>query len=247
MHPIGFSTGALAFGDFHHGIALQVGRGIEAIELSALREEELASLVDAIASLDLSMFSYRSFHAPSRLLAITDTELVDRLKPVAEAGFTIVVHPDIIRDYDAWRDLGSCLLLENMDLRKSTARTVPEIKPFFHRLPQAQFCFDIGHARQVDHSMGVATELLLEFRDRLAEVHISEVTPLCKHVAISTSAALAFQRVAHLIPPGTPVIVESLIAPEQIDREVGMVRRALDASTPLLSIKAMDDGSCVAL
>src|SRR5689334_4046717 len=54
MKPIGFSTGALAKGDFATGLSVQrdVPR-IDAVELSALRDHELPLLVDAIPSLDL--------------------------------------------------------------------------------------------------------------------------------------------------------------------------------------------------
>ena len=66
MKPIGFSTGALAKGDFATGLEVQryVAR-IDAVELSALRDYELPNLVDAIPNLDLHGFEYVSFHAPS--------------------------------------------------------------------------------------------------------------------------------------------------------------------------------------
>jgi hypothetical protein len=63
MKPIGFSTGALAKGDFATGLAVQRGvPRIDAVELSALRDHELPLLVDAIPSLDLEGFEYVSFH-----------------------------------------------------------------------------------------------------------------------------------------------------------------------------------------
>ena len=45
MPRIGFSTGALALGDFRKGIKLQRREDIQAIELSALREDELDGLI----------------------------------------------------------------------------------------------------------------------------------------------------------------------------------------------------------
>jgi len=68
MRAIGFSTGALAKGDFEKGIALQNEHDVDAIELSALRETELEPLVEAIASLVLTRFSYISVLAPSRFV-----------------------------------------------------------------------------------------------------------------------------------------------------------------------------------
>src|SRR3954451_22620697 len=73
MRPIGFSTGALAKGDFALGLDAQRNvAGIDAVELSALRDHELPTLVDAIGSLDLDDFEYVSFHAPSRLAAMDE-------------------------------------------------------------------------------------------------------------------------------------------------------------------------------
>jgi hypothetical protein len=50
MRPIGFSTGALAFADFLNGLAMLRDKHTTAVELSALREKELARLVDAFRS-----------------------------------------------------------------------------------------------------------------------------------------------------------------------------------------------------
>jgi hypothetical protein len=130
----------------------------------------------------------------------------------------IVVHPDIIRDFEPWRRIGHLLLLENMDSRKQICRTAHDMSWFFRELPEARFCFDIGHARQVDPTMSVATDLLLRFRDRLAEIHISEVNWECKHVSISSAAKWAFRRLASLIPETVPVVIESLI-PQLLNRK----------------------------
>jgi hypothetical protein len=80
MKPIGFSTGALAKGDFAAGLAVQrdVPR-IDAVELSALRDHELPLLVDAIPSLDLDGFEYVSFHAPSKLQTLDEHAVFEPL------------------------------------------------------------------------------------------------------------------------------------------------------------------------
>ena len=234
MERIGFSTGALALGDFRRGLDLQRRADVQAVELSALREDELDGLISALPTLDLAQFSFRSFHAPSQLIRLSNSELVDRLRPVAEQRLPIVVHPDIIDDFAVWRTLGSAVSLENMDQRKRVCRTAKEMEPFFENLPDARFCFDIGHARQVDPTMSIAVDLLLRFQDRLAEVHISEVNWQCRHVAISSAAVLAFWKVSTLIPNTIPIIIESLILPEQIDKELETVRRCLRSEQPLL-------------
>jgi hypothetical protein len=45
---IGFSTGSLASGDFRRGLEMALRARVEAIELSALREDELDPLLGAV-------------------------------------------------------------------------------------------------------------------------------------------------------------------------------------------------------
>ena len=66
MRDIGFSTGALALGDFRSALHMLEGHNCPAVELSALREAELPGLMDALADLDLGRFKYISVHAPSK-------------------------------------------------------------------------------------------------------------------------------------------------------------------------------------
>ena len=173
---------------------------------------------------------------------MSNTQLVDSLQSPAVLGMPIVVHPDIIDQIEPWRALGNRLLLENMDQRKPTCRTAQEMRPFFDALPEARFCFDIGHARQVDSTMSVAVEFLTEYRERLAEVHISEVNWECRHVAISSAAALAFHRVAALIPAEVPIIIESQVAPDRIERELQTVLRCLSPNEPLFDRRDVPTG-----
>ncbi|MCE9555399.1 MAG: hypothetical protein K8T91_18775 [Planctomycetes bacterium] len=226
MRRIGFSTGALAKGDFQKGIKLQEGR-VDALELSALREDELAPLLHALAKLDLSKFAYVSFHAPSQREHYSEKELVKLLTKVATYISSIIIHPDIIENPDTWKPIEGSLVLENMDQRKPIGRTVEELKWYFEALPKARFCFDIGHARQVDPTLGVATEMLRVLADRMVEVHISEVDAASKHVGISTAAMKSYARISSLIPKDVPAIIESVINPEAIDDELRMARASL--------------------
>lgn len=225
MRRIGFSTGALALGDFERGVELQRRPDVNAVELSALRESELDTLVDALPTLDLNQFAYVSFHAPSRVSS--ERKVVDRLKAVHERGIPIVVHPDVISDFALWRELGSSVLLENMDQRKPVGRTAADMYRFFEELPDAQFCFDIGHARQVDPTMTVADELLHAFSDRFAELHISEVDEGCRHVAITRSAVRAYRSIANQIPDTVPVIIESMIGNDGLGEELSRSHASL--------------------
>lgn len=174
MRPIGFSTGALAKGDFARGLDLQrrVPR-IGAVELSALRDHELPELITAIPALDLGAFAYVSFHAPGRLQSL-DEKVVFELLLQLPASWPVVVHPELLRTRSLWIAMGERLCLENMDQRKTTGRTVDELRALFEIFPDATFCLDLGHARQIDPTMASALLMLRTFGDRLRQVHVSD-------------------------------------------------------------------------
>lgn len=224
MRPIGFSTGALAKGDFRAALAILRSHQISVVELSALRLSELEPLCRAIPSLDLSPFTFVSVHAPSRFAPEEESTVIEQLDAVARLGYPVVVHPDVIFTPDRWATLGNRLLIENMDKRKPIGRTVGELRDIFSVLPLGGFCFDVGHARQVDPSMTEAALLLHAFRDRLAEVHMSEVNTASRHDPISPNAVLAFSSVMSAIDFDVPIILESLIDQGQSDVQTEIAR-----------------------
>ncbi len=226
MRPIGFSTGALAKADFQSGIEMQRSFGVTAVELSALRDRELMPLLRELGKLNLQGFSHISFHAPSTLTDLNEGDLLAALKDIPPS-WPIIVHPDVIETPERWRFLGQRLCLENMDQRKPSGRTVSEMEAIFSEFPDASFCFDIGHARQVDPTMGVAIGLLQRFRGRLRQIHISEVDPYGKHIPISFAALCGFQLVAKLIPRDCPAIIESTVDRTQIQNELEVALRVL--------------------
>lgn len=236
MRPIGFSTGAIARGNFSLAVKCLRDRGIDVIELSALRVCELRPLLDALPSLDLHAFRFLSIHVPSRFDEDEEAEIVDELRRRA-AGIPIVVHPDTIFNPSLWAKFGEHLLIENMDKRKPVGRTTKELLSLFRNLDTARLCLDIGHARQVDPSMMEAVLLAREFGSRLAEVHISEVNTASRHDPISTTAIQAFQMLADYIPENIPIVIESLVDAGQstIEAELENAREALCCSARVLA------------
>jgi hypothetical protein len=221
---IGCSTGAIAKGDFRRGLELnRRTEGAEAVELSALREGELFELVNAAPSLDLSAFRYVSFHAPSKLKALDESALVDALRSLP-SEWPIVAHPEVLAN-DGWRVLGSRLCIENMDNLKTAGRSVAEVADLLDRFPEAGFCLDVGHARQIDPTMNVAVGMLRSFGHRLRQVHVSEVGPRGEHLPLSRLAQIAFARVARYLPGHCPVIIESVVGETEIGAEMETVRR----------------------
>lgn len=227
MQRLGFSTGALAKGDFARGVALQQTSTTTAVELSALRENELPSLIEKWRDLDLSRFEYVSVHAPGKL-ANGDAALLDHLAALPEA-WPVVAHPEVLKTEDEWRRLGPRLCIENMDMRKTTGRTTEELRALFDRFPDARFCLDLGHTRQVDPTMATALRMIHEFSDRLVQIHISEVGPLGEHLPISAFAAAELRLVTPRVPQDCAVIIESMLTEVQIARELRVVQSLFTA------------------
>ena len=229
MRPLGFSTGALALSDFRKALHMLRDQPVTVVELSAIREHELIPLLRSLDDLNLSQFSYISLHAPSDFAPQGEAGIFQELYEIRHRRWPIIVHPDALHDFSLWRKLGDLLCIENMDKRKSAGRTVRELDLLFDEFPEASFCFDIGHARQVDTSVTEAYRMLKKFASRLRQVHISEVNTLNKHDRLSFVSILDFQEVTHLIPSSTPVIIESVVPQDQIGAEIYRVQKALHA------------------
>lgn len=208
---IGFSTGALEKGNYRQAVRWLRNQRVHNVEISALRLEELEPLVNDLESLPLGFFSYVSFHAPSSFPATEESNVVKLLGKVFKRGWNIIVHPDVIRRPALWRHFGRQLLVENMDRRKAAGRTASELEEYFRELPQARLCLDVAHARQLDTTLTVLTDIIGMFRSRLGEVHISELDSHCSHTLMSALSIEDYLQVMPRLSRTMPVIIESML------------------------------------
>ncbi|MCI0335170.1 MAG: hypothetical protein L0228_18330 [Planctomycetes bacterium] len=218
----------MAFGDFRNGLDLVLRREIRAVELSALRDRELRPLLASLDELPLSAMVYVSFHAPSGLVELSEETVTKLLRQLLPRCWPIIVHPDVISQPSLWDGFDDALCIENMDKRKPVGRTVAELQPFFKRFPRATFCFDIGHARQVDPSMTEAALLMRHFGSRLRQVHMSEVNSSSHHDPMSFTALAAFRKVADLVPADVPIILETVIPESQIEQQIRLAESVFE-------------------
>ncbi len=146
-----------------------------AIELAALDEDELPELIDFLARGTPLPFRYLSVHGPSKGRRMSEMALVARLGELPAVVDAIVLHPDQIHQPALYASLGSRLVVENMDARKTSGGDGEELGALFEELPAAGFCFDIAHAWTVDETMAVGEDLLDRFASRLRHVHLSSI------------------------------------------------------------------------
>lgn len=177
-HPIGASTGVFdeMRGVWPRLVAAACQVSTYAVELSALSEDELPGLIEYLAAKPRLPFRYVSVHAPVKDRVLDDAASARRLGGLPLWVRSIVTHPDALEDPAAFRELGTRLVLENMDDRKGSGRTADELALVFEKLPDAGFCFDVAHACSIDPTMGVASDLLDRFRSRLRQVHVSSLS-----------------------------------------------------------------------
>ncbi len=230
MRPIGFSTGAVSRGDFATALDRLRQESVRVVELSALRLEELEPLVRALPNLDLRGFDFVSFHAPSHFAPADETHVLELLQRVVERLIPVIVHPNVIFNPDKWRWMDKFLFIENMDKRMSIGQTARDLAPLFGLFPHARLCCDLGHARQIDPTMTEARLILDTFRDRIGEIHISDVNTSSRHDPLSLFTMNAFRSVAELIPEMVPIVLETLVDNGQSDipTEIERARSSLN-------------------
>jgi len=209
-HPLGASTGYMSDsrGDWPAMVGEALATSSFAAELAALSEGELPGLEAYLAERPELPFAYLSVHAPVKHLRMPEAELVRRLTRIAPLVDGIVVHPDAMDDPRAYRPLGSCLVLENMDARKPTGRTVAELKPFFAALPDAGFCLDVAHVLTVDPTLEEGERLLDEFAGRLRHLHVSSIDEECRHRPLTAEHEARFSALLRRCPD-VPWILEA--------------------------------------
>ena len=225
----GFSTGALAKGDFRRALAMLELHALDAVELSALRLSELDSLLEALPQLVLHGYEHITVHAPSKVSPGQEGLIARRLESVADLVAGFIVHAEVITDPAPWRALGVKVLVENADGRKPTGRTLEEFQRIMDGLPEARVCLDVAHAYQVDPTLLEARRLIRCFHPRIAQLHISQLDYACRHQALSLGVVAEFERLAALLPD-TAVIVESAVSSDQIARQVELARRCFDVN-----------------
>ncbi|HKX47349.1 MAG TPA: hypothetical protein VJM06_01685 [Gaiellaceae bacterium] len=210
----GLSTGAIeaAWGDWAAGVELAADFGTDVIELCALGESTLESLVSYLGADGdrLQVFEYVSVHAPAQRAKGRWEDVAPQLAGLPPLVASVIVHPDLVEgsDIEVLRPLGRRLCFENMDCTKETGRFADELDDVFAAFPEAGFCLDLAHVWTNDRSLRHADVLLERFGERLRQVHVSGIDPDATHRPMTPSDLALYGRLLARCA-AVPIVLES--------------------------------------
>jgi uncharacterized LabA/DUF88 family protein len=178
---IGFSNGALKNFDISdlEKIKIFKAAGANALEIPFREPESLFEfrLTKQLSDL-LSEFDWLSIHAPffnvtyenndSTKKILSKLEELTKILPVKG----IVFHPSNILDFDLLEKSGLPILIENMDLRKDSFKSIKDMEIIYKKY-NFGFVLDVEHAFENDPTMNLAKDLIHLMGDRLKELHVS--------------------------------------------------------------------------
>src|SRR3989344_2499485 len=163
---LGFSVGTLhktsIFPMSAEAVQIMRGLGCTVIELSVIRPERISGL-QKMTRADLAGFEYVSLHAPALDFTYENSQVVSDLFAIlikAHKKFNfdaIVVHPDLVKDWQLFESVKLPWAFENMDNRKAFGRGRADLAQVFSNMP-AKMVVDMQHVYTNDQSMRLAEE-----------------------------------------------------------------------------------------
>ena len=179
MRKIGFSHSVLfKVHDVYtnENIQLFIDCGCTAIEVN-FHHANQASLLENITE-SVRGFKYISIHSPVDIRYGNNPDTRSILRKIEELYLKlnaklIVVHPDLVDDWEVFNDYKVNWAIENMDDRKEHFKDALDLKEFFISNPFWGLVLDVGHCNSNDKSMILAHDLITEFKDRIREIHLS--------------------------------------------------------------------------
>lgn len=188
-------------------IALATDLGCTAVEFG-FHTGNFDEVRQIIEHTDLSLFHYTSIHAPCHKRYDRNAETEQILSQTAAlvelAGAqTVVLHPDVVDDWDVIVESGIPFAIENMDCRKDFGKTVDDMV-WLHERTGLPVVIDVNHCKTNDVSMKLAEDLVETFRGNIAEFHLSGYTEY--HEPLHITEQLDIIR---YVDTAIPIIVES--------------------------------------
>jgi len=179
MKKIGFSNGSLwkvadKYSKSTIDIFQKCGSDVFEICINSLSE---VSRLPQIANC-LGNFAYKSIHLPTDVTYKKDEQakqlldfVVDYYKEIN--ADLILVHPDLVENWEIFDQYKLNWAIENMDKEKQKYKTAEELAEFFKIKPDWKLVLDLNHCYTNDKTMKLADDIISQFKNRIAEIHIS--------------------------------------------------------------------------
>ncbi len=164
---------------------------------------------DPLFRIGKELFPDASIHLPSSPRTPENEALEVANAAVAHGYERLIVHPYVIRNAESWQQLGSRLVIENMDFRSPGFMTADDMAAIFSIVPEARFCLDLAHT--YGWCADEAGRLIDRLSDRLVAVHYSEIDRITgdHFSAVSNDAIKSHATHLKRISPDVPIVFET--------------------------------------
>lgn len=179
MKKVGFGNGSLwKVADKYSKSTIDIYRscGNDVIEICINNLSEVSKLPRIVSY--INDFAYKSIHLPNDI-AYKNDERTKRLLDVVSDYYKeinanlILVHPDIVEDWEIFNPYKLNWAVENMDKEKQKYKTVSDLAEFFKTKPDWKLVLDLNHCYTNDKTMKLARDMIDQFKNKISEIHLS--------------------------------------------------------------------------
>ncbi len=228
---LGFSTGSLhKFCTTKEALGFIKKAGCKFVELGFVKLKSLEEgLLDEIQAVDLDDFEYVSFHAPKFDYGKDKNSLkiLDKIKYFSNNVRNIdlvIFHPDTIKDFSVLRSVGAPVAVENMDNHKQSCRSTEDFEQILDGYSDFTLVLDVNHIYSNDLTMKMGSDFYKKFGNKISQVHVSGYAGY--HDPLFNTKQLDIVRGIQNF--NIPIIVESVIALEDLKKEKSFILECID-------------------
>ncbi|HEY4506972.1 MAG TPA: hypothetical protein VJH71_02320 [Candidatus Paceibacterota bacterium] len=226
---IGFSTGCFykSLGMLD-SLDLLRSKRIKAVELNFIKGVR-GTPINQLDALHFHGFDYVSLHAPIQTYGhnkeTEETFAAINVLHTKRPLDLVVFHPDTVSDFSVFKGLDFPVAFENMDNRKTGFKTPSDLWPLLSKDPKLSLVLDVNHAFTNDSTLKLVDMFYNEMCVFIAQIHLSGYRnghqPLfqTRQKEIIKSIPTPFLE---------PIIIESILDPKDIDRELEYVTNVFE-------------------
>lgn len=214
---LGFSTGVL-FKSIPSTSVQIISRcadlGCRTIEIACVRKMQLFYFPQIIKPSDLLFpFNSRSLHLPTDMRYGNDneTKMVLSMARDIQNKFRfshMVIHPDLVDNWEVLRMTGLPIAVENMDHRKNCFKTLSDIQALLNEQLWVDFVFDVNHWASNGNNLDSVPNFLQYLDRRLAGIHLSGFDEFHEPLHITKQHAL----IDSISKVNVPITIESVLS-----------------------------------